>query len=50
VTIGALALVPTGSQNRTLQDILGALGKNLVVAKSKGAGTVELGPLPDETF
>ena len=48
VTIGALALVTTADQRRTLQDILGALGKNLVVAKSKGPGTVELETLPDE--
>lgn len=49
-TIGALALVTTADQKRTLQDILGALGKNLVVAKSKGPGTVELETLPEETF
>jgi diguanylate cyclase (GGDEF)-like protein len=48
ITVGALALVTESDQKRSLQDILGALGKNLVAAKSKGVGTVELAPMPDE--
>lgn len=50
VTVGALALVKAGEQNRTLQDILGALGKNLVAAKGQGPNSVILTELPKETF
>jgi diguanylate cyclase (GGDEF)-like protein len=48
VTVGALALVKIEDQRRTLQDVLGALGKNLVAAKGQGPNSVVSTPLPVE--
>jgi diguanylate cyclase (GGDEF)-like protein len=48
VTVGALALDKTADQRRTLQDILGAVGRNLVTAKGQGAGSIVITPLPEE--
>jgi diguanylate cyclase (GGDEF)-like protein len=46
VTIGGLALGSTRDLKRPLQDILGALGKNLVAAKNQGRSCVLLSPIP----
>jgi len=49
VTVGALALIRIADQNRTLQDILVAVGRNLVTAKGQGPGSIILTPLPKES-
>ncbi len=48
VTVGALSLTSTASLRCPLQDILGAVGKNLVAAKGQGPGGTTLTPLPEE--
>ncbi len=45
VTLGALSLDPKSDTRRPLQEILGALGKNLVTAKAEGHPCVVLTPL-----
>jgi diguanylate cyclase (GGDEF)-like protein len=45
VTIGGLALESAAATKRQLQDILGALGKNLVAAKAQDRPCVVLAPL-----
>ncbi len=47
IAIGALSLVGGKILKRPLQDILGALGKNLVSAKGQNMGRVVLSPLAD---
>lgn len=45
LTIGALVLSPGADMQRSLQDLLGALGKRLVDAKSMGGNAVVIGPM-----
>lgn len=45
VTTGGLLLESTESKQRSLQDILGALGRKLVDAKAQGVGSIVSGPL-----
>ncbi len=47
VSIGALALSARRDMKKPLQDILGALGKNLVVAKGQTLGGVVISPIPE---
>ena len=47
LTIGALWMSSPTHMKRRLQDILAALGKNLVDAKSQGSGQMVAGPMPD---
>jgi diguanylate cyclase (GGDEF)-like protein len=46
VAIGALSLADPKDMKRPLQDILGALGKNLVTAKGQDRSGVVLSPMP----
>jgi len=46
LTIGALSLVTPQQMKRRLQDILAALGKNLVDAKGEGTGQIVLCAMP----
>ncbi|HAS81239.1 MAG TPA: hypothetical protein DCS43_00805 [Verrucomicrobia bacterium] len=50
VTVGAISLTRPEDLNRTVQDILGALGKNLVAAKGLGPNRIVLTPMPTETI
>jgi len=45
ITVGALSLKTEKEMKKPLQDILGAVGKNLVAAKNKGRSCVVLAPL-----
>jgi len=45
IAIGALSLTSRNDLKRSLQDILGALGKNLVAAKAQGRSCVVVSPL-----
>ncbi len=47
VSIGALSLAAKRDLKRPLQDILGALGKNLVAAKGQGPSCVVICPIPE---
>ncbi len=47
VAIGALTLAAKRDMQKGLQDILGALGKNLVAAKAQGRGCVVIGPITE---
>lgn len=47
VSIGALSLAAKRDMKKPLQDILGALGKNLVVAKGQGRSCVIISPIPE---
>ncbi len=47
VTIGALSISDRHEMKRPLQDILGALGKNLVAAKNEGRSCVMLTQMAD---
>ena len=47
VSIGALSLSTPKDLKRSLQDILGALGKNLVAAKDQGRSCVLLSAMPE---
>lgn len=48
ITVGAIALTPSTDYQWALQDILGAVGKNLVTAKGQGAGSFVLTPLSED--
>ncbi len=45
LTVGGLVLTPGAGMRRSLQDILGALGKRLVEAKNQGGNTVVVAPM-----
>ncbi len=50
VTVGSISLAKPEELRRTLQDILGALGKNLVAAKGQGASSIVLTSMPSESI
>jgi diguanylate cyclase len=49
VAIGAIQLADTTDQKRSLQDILAALGRNLMDAPTKGRNRILMTPLPKQS-